>query len=33
MVVDYQGVHEFDASGQNEKLIVRQSNVVGLSSY
>ncbi|MCI0359731.1 MAG: PQQ-like beta-propeller repeat protein [Planctomycetaceae bacterium] len=33
IVADYQGVHEFDPSGQNEKLIVRQPNVVGLSSY
>ena len=33
VVADYQGVHEFDASGQNEKLIVRQNNIVGLSSY
>ena len=33
LVSDYQGLHEFDASGQNEKLILRQNNIVGLSSY
>jgi hypothetical protein len=33
LVADYQGLHEFDATGQKEKLILRQQNIVGLSSY
>jgi outer membrane protein assembly factor BamB len=33
LVADYQGLHEFDATGQKEKLILRQNNIVGLSSY
>jgi|GEM_PF-579767 len=33
LVADYQGLHEFDTTGANEKLILRQNNIVGLSSY
>jgi hypothetical protein len=33
IVADYQGLHEFDATGTQDKVILRQSNVVGLSSY
>ncbi len=33
LVADLQGLHEFDVTGQKEKLILRQNNVVGLSSY
>jgi hypothetical protein len=33
IVADYQGLHEFDVTGTQEKVILRQNNVVGLSSY
>jgi hypothetical protein len=33
IVADYQGLHEFDATGTQDKMILRQNNIVGVSSF
>jgi hypothetical protein len=33
LVADYQGLHELDPSGKKDKVLLRQNNIVGVSSF